>query len=99
MLTLRYNEPMFILMLRGRVGCLRQHELLNRLRSTMAVNVLRLNPTRTSKIPQSPLTAESMQFKKKSVQTCSPWIIILSGHKAILQMSQWGGKVNAEGIL
>ena len=39
MLTLRYNEPVFILMLRGRVGCL--HELLNRLRSTMAVNVLR----------------------------------------------------------
>ena len=34
MLTLRYNEPVFILMLRGRVGCLR-------LRSTMAVNVLR----------------------------------------------------------
>jgi len=24
MLTLRYNEPVFILMLRGRVGCLRQ---------------------------------------------------------------------------
>jgi len=49
MLTLRYNEPVFILMLRGRVGCLRQptdvgdfkHELLNLLRSTMAVNVLR----------------------------------------------------------
>ena len=63
MLTLRYNEPVFILMLRGRVGCLRQptlplsardwkvrstkvdpgdfkHELLNWLRSTMAVNVL-----------------------------------------------------------
>ena len=27
MLTLRYNEPMFILMLRGRVGCLRQPTL------------------------------------------------------------------------
>ena len=42
MLTLRYNEPVFILMLRGRVGCLSdfKHELLNRLRSTMAVNVL-----------------------------------------------------------
>ena len=26
MLTLRYNEPVFILMLRGRVGCLRQRE-------------------------------------------------------------------------
>ena len=72
MLTLRYNEPVFILMLRGRVGCLTANndrlrswfklkersardwkvrstkvdvgdfkpELLNRLRSTMAVNVL-----------------------------------------------------------
>ena len=45
MLTLRYNEPVFILMLRGRVGCLRQPtvraiEKLDRLRSTMAVNVL-----------------------------------------------------------
>ena len=27
MLTLRYNEPVFILMLRGRVGCLRQPTL------------------------------------------------------------------------
>ena len=27
MLTLRYNEPVFILMLRGRVGCLRQPPL------------------------------------------------------------------------
>ena len=60
MLTLRYNEPVFILMLRGRVGCLsfppimtgyvadlswksgaRAIEKLDRLRSTLAVNVLR----------------------------------------------------------
>ena len=27
MLKLRYNEPVFILMLRGRVGCLRQPTL------------------------------------------------------------------------
>ena len=27
MLTLQYNEPVFILMLRGRVGCLRQPTL------------------------------------------------------------------------
>jgi len=27
MLTLRYNEPVFILMLRGRVGCLRQFHI------------------------------------------------------------------------
>ena len=30
MLTLRYNEPVFILMLRGRVGCLRQHDIGNK---------------------------------------------------------------------
>ena len=40
MLTLRYNEPVFILMLRGRVGCLRQPTLPHAGRDVgLAVNV------------------------------------------------------------
>jgi len=38
MLTLRYNEPVFILMLRGRVGCLRQPTLLLSIRTKRKEN-------------------------------------------------------------
>ena len=35
MLTLRYNEPVFILMLRGRVGCLRHVNIESKLRTEL----------------------------------------------------------------